>query len=401
MKSIYLPARHLPARHLPARQWAVLLALTVFLGCNIEQEGFEHPAGKLYFPISLSAPTDDSGHLYIVNTNFDLKYDSGAVAVLDTADDTILSGGDAMTITGNFGGYPAFLRNASGALKMYIPLRYNNTVHAVTVDESGGAPTFNCEEKAGDLCGAVLPGDADGTKNFEFGDDPFAGTIYYDSSLGANVLVITEMGDGDIDFFILDDQGDVVRALKYDSSLPGMFYPIYDDTQEKLYITNKFFNVVYALKMDLSGSEPEVLYKKSISLALSYSGTDFFRKALVHDGFLYVADKHSAAVIRIDTTTDTVVEIIPAAHGVTAIDFVPPNMLTFISYSQSLLGVIDLEDGTLIKTVKLSDGPYDIKVVSGDSSVKGYFTLFSKHQIGVINLDITDEQFGQIEHYVP
>jgi hypothetical protein len=82
-----------------ARMWRVLSPLLVLLqpivGCDLDNEGDAPTLGSIYFPnaIALSAATDDSAprFLFVASSNFDLRYNAGAVHAfsLDAIDDAI------------------------------------------------------------------------------------------------------------------------------------------------------------------------------------------------------------------------------------------------------------------------------------------------------------------------
>jgi hypothetical protein len=65
---------------------AALVALAL-AGCNLNNPGFDAPAGELAFPVALtlSASRGDQGsqYLYVVNSNSDLRYNGGSVQTYD------------------------------------------------------------------------------------------------------------------------------------------------------------------------------------------------------------------------------------------------------------------------------------------------------------------------------
>src|SRR5215510_13195671 len=63
------------------------LLMSAAWGCNLDNPGDEPPKGLLYLPtgLLLSAPDPDVApkFLYVVNSNFDLRYNSGSLQAFD------------------------------------------------------------------------------------------------------------------------------------------------------------------------------------------------------------------------------------------------------------------------------------------------------------------------------
>ncbi|HKY39703.1 MAG TPA: hypothetical protein VJN18_27385 [Polyangiaceae bacterium] len=57
---------------------SLLIACGLLAGCFAPGEGVEVPQEEIYFPVGLSTDTDGS-HLFVVSSDFDLKYNGGAV----------------------------------------------------------------------------------------------------------------------------------------------------------------------------------------------------------------------------------------------------------------------------------------------------------------------------------
>ncbi len=53
-------------------------ALLLAAGCNLDNPGIKPPEGKIAYPVAL-ALSEDQNYLYVVNSNFDLRYNAGSV----------------------------------------------------------------------------------------------------------------------------------------------------------------------------------------------------------------------------------------------------------------------------------------------------------------------------------
>ncbi len=70
-------------------------ALLLAAGCNLDNPGIAPPVGKIAYPVAL-ALSEDNEFLYVVNSNFDLRYNAGSVHSynLDELEEEIGSEGD-------------------------------------------------------------------------------------------------------------------------------------------------------------------------------------------------------------------------------------------------------------------------------------------------------------------
>ena len=67
------------------KTWVLAVALlAVGGGCNFGQSGIEPPANRIFLPAGIVADPDES-LLYVVNSNADLRFNAGTIAVVDMA----------------------------------------------------------------------------------------------------------------------------------------------------------------------------------------------------------------------------------------------------------------------------------------------------------------------------
>ncbi|MDF1562694.1 MAG: hypothetical protein P1V51_06605 [Deltaproteobacteria bacterium] len=121
-------------------------------GCAFDRPRDPQPDGTLRLPGALGT-SGDGRLLYVVGTNFDAQYGTGALQAYDLEFcDTAINGAAIWPVSidpadaivgevqiGSFGGQLARGTNASGGERLFVPLRGTGTVAAVDVDATTGA----------------------------------------------------------------------------------------------------------------------------------------------------------------------------------------------------------------------------------------------------------------------
>lgn len=142
-------------RHIPA-----LAASLLLVGCAQENVGTPPPIAGFYFPTSLAAVETVPGKpfLYVVSSNFDLRYNRGSVIAVDTSklsdppDGPLdVAGHEAVdpergwAFIDSFAGEIATYRPpGSDAVKLFIPTRSANKLYAL----SATGPKLACQPDA-------------------------------------------------------------------------------------------------------------------------------------------------------------------------------------------------------------------------------------------------------------
>lgn len=126
---------------------AVLAVALVATSCGKTSTGIEHPTDRLHFPVSLAA--DPSGdYLYVVSSNFDVRYRTGSVSVIDLETLSLLP--DTTIGVGSFAGEIALYETGDSEhpLVGYVPAREEGALYwfDVTKDENG-RPSLSCSDE--------------------------------------------------------------------------------------------------------------------------------------------------------------------------------------------------------------------------------------------------------------
>jgi hypothetical protein len=133
--------------------------------CNLDNKGQPPLAANIYFPtvLALSTQTDDSPprFLYLVNSNFDLRYNGGSVQAFDLAalntavDGCATPGPDCEIDPSSIIADEVYINSQATTLglspmhdRMYVATRTDPSVSFIDVDESAapGDRVFNCDE---------------------------------------------------------------------------------------------------------------------------------------------------------------------------------------------------------------------------------------------------------------
>ncbi|MBI5544662.1 MAG: hypothetical protein HY901_12290 [Deltaproteobacteria bacterium] len=134
----------------------LLLALiAVFAGCAQDESGTPPPIDDFYYPVSVAVVEQTPGKpiLYVVSSNFDLRYNRGTVIAVDTAklsdppDGPIAAAVDqerGWAFIDSYGGETATFSPAgagvSGETRLFVPTRFENRLFALSAD----GPQLSC-----------------------------------------------------------------------------------------------------------------------------------------------------------------------------------------------------------------------------------------------------------------
>jgi len=142
-----------PAGARPGRGARLLLAAALatlsVAGCAETEKGIPHPIDRLHFPTTLAADPDGR-FLYVVSSNFDVRYRTGAVTAIDLDTWELLP--ETAIGIGHFGGEIAVHPVAGDGYRAvgYVTSRAGRSLQWFTIsdgaaaDGEGGAPIVDC-----------------------------------------------------------------------------------------------------------------------------------------------------------------------------------------------------------------------------------------------------------------
>ncbi len=132
---------------------APLIVALLCVGCGFDNEGLTPPTARLNFPISV-ALTSDASHLFVVNSNFDLRYNAGSVQAFDVAaieaelaacaapgPSCVVAPETALVNEVLIGAHASSLALSASERRLYLAVRSDTNLTYVDWDPAGG---LNC-----------------------------------------------------------------------------------------------------------------------------------------------------------------------------------------------------------------------------------------------------------------
>jgi DNA-binding beta-propeller fold protein YncE len=381
-----------------------LLSAVLLAGCFLDTSGVDPVPGAINFPTSIvMAPAGTSGaapgFVYVVNSNFDLRYNGGTVMSLDLAriataiaactetpcvlrkPSDFLAAGHEVT-TGSYAGGAAI---SSDGTRFYAPFRSDGSLTFIDVDPTTGELTCQSSGATGGRC----------DDSHRRGDDP-SSSIRHESMPGdpSRVLLQPRPNPADGDFLVVLDRSgkaslffdrttgtrspaptliDVVDGLPpsavglaYDAAA-GISYVSSSNTSP----TARLARVGVAID-EASGGERSYLFRAG-EPRLSGLDDGLDVRDLAFDGDrLYLLSRRPQAVVFIDLTRAgfsggelPIERVISVDYGASrlALATIGGRRLLFVTcYDGRSMFVIDAQTGAVEDVVRGFSGPYEVAV---------------------------------------
>lgn len=130
------------------RSICVLAAAALWFGCAQEDLGTAPPKDGFYYPVSVAAVERTPGQpiLYVVSSNFDLRYNRGSVVAVDTAKLEKLDGpvdaavdpdvgwANIDSFGGQIAAYSPATPTVAGEVRLFVPTRSANKLYVLSAD---------------------------------------------------------------------------------------------------------------------------------------------------------------------------------------------------------------------------------------------------------------------------
>jgi len=408
---------------------ALAIASTLASGCNFDQAGIDPTPGALNFPIALELtqpdPTAPARQLVVVNSNFDLRFNSGSVQVYDLDGlDAEIAGcaqpGEDCVIEGDaldrlridevgVGSHAAGLAFGSAGSRLYIPARREQDLTWIDYNDGGlgcGAARRDPESTDPDIerCDAthrVSRREAVASERaLTLAGDPVAVAVLPSSDLGADVgdFIIVPLRDGRVALFL--DDGSGPELIHVASGFPENIVTVTVEPGSGLaWMTAVGTNAISRVGVIVDEANParSFLYDAG---ALRLGGVDDGQDT--RDFQFHPSDPNTAFVL--SRRPESVVEVDLERRGLTSVDLGlhevyevgrGPSRLTPIQidgrtyvlascFDAQRLFVIDVDNGTLVSVVGGLSGPFELAV---DAVTERLFVVdFTVSVIRVIDL---------------
>lgn len=293
---------------------AVFFALGA-VGCNVENEGIDPPADDLIYPVGLAM--DPGGrYLYVANANFDLKYNGGTVVAIDLdlvesrqnvanipADEVIEKGSSV-----RIGTFAADLALSPDGTRLFAPVRGDNSVTWIEVDEGGGRRLRCWDGNAGGDAPACSGGHVIGSGQNSLGlrlpSEPY-GIAFEDT-----YAIVTHAGVGEVSLLadvpgrpeLVDIQGDLPAAASGVGVHPlnGRVYVAHRGASALSTLDVFDGSTVDAVDAD---NRPALVPRRAVPVDVVASGADSRALVFHPDGHeVYVANRAPRSLLTLDTS---------------------------------------------------------------------------------------------------
>lgn len=411
---------------------AVVLSALALSACAEAGRGKDHPADSLHFPAALAADPDGR-HLYVVNTNFDLAYRGGSIAVVDLMTNELVR--NAAIQVGTFPGKLVLDTNDQGvATAGYLPDRDANAVSWFTIERNkDGVPNLRCSEappadgiESCDAKHIVEQGTINGSDVF-VGDNPFGAGILKLGANQADLLFSGALIDGRLSMFRLGEDGTptLVRAIQLQAGLHGIAASA---ATGFTYVSTHFAPQIFALRvtdvaldgavteptLDAGGNPMEPIPQVALgSIPVTNVSTlsDYGHGLVVNrEGTrAYVAYRSPASVLVLDISpgadgvpSNRVLDLVAVGRRPTELAVTPRkdgagDLIYVVCFADNNVYVVDTVLMDVIDVIPTGIGPYDIAIVDSDTvGRRAYVSLFEEHAVAVIELDPTSAYYHQI-----
>lgn len=410
------------------------MTLMIGIGCGDQYQEPLPPRDGLYFPIGMELHPNGR-FLYVVNSNFDLRYrqdQGGVVSVIDTETGEILD--RASPFIPSFGGHIEL--NEDGT-KAYVTSRQDNQVTVLSVAAQGQA--LYCE-RDGELLadsrsctvgrvpdvsgGAIVPSDPFGLALGRV-QRTIAG-----ESVGFDVVHLSHLRGEQVTAMSFPEGELAGASMRSASLVAGGNQVVRRPGSQDVYVAGRNTNVVAIFRPFINdhGEVEAIVRRGNIELSRRQDRVDARGLDFDDQGqWLFVATRQPSALHMVGMEagpdgTPRVVTTIPleqsasevvahrGADGVQRV-YVP-------SYRHGIIQVIDVEEEALVDIIEVGRSPYHMVVDQGPVNCaepgrrcRAFVTLFDAQsdgqsrcsddarrcgQVAVIDLDPASETFHTV-----
>lgn len=182
-------------------RWIWIITCGALLAaCADGPTGLVHPTDAIRFPTAILLDSDER-HLYVVNSNFDQRYRTATLAVVDLKRRVVVPG-RTLGID-PFAGRPVAVRSDGATIdELVLVSRSHDSVTRVDVAREGSAPRLRCgdaDDQGLTICdGLHRLGEVEGV---DTGREPFAAALIASDDPADRLLATVAMASGAVRFF--------------------------------------------------------------------------------------------------------------------------------------------------------------------------------------------------------
>jgi len=397
-----------------------LILIAASWSCSLNHPGEAPSEGELYYPIAVAIPPvqedeADSGvpprYLFVVNTNFDLRYNAGSVqafdldAIAERINDCdpseqcrIDSPADVLADEVLIGSFAATATFSPTGKRLYVPTRSNSSLTYIDVDlDAKNDAILSCGEGSGRRCG----------DDYVRGDESIASERELEitgESIGAVAARLTALADKEAlsdtdnreDFETIDGilvaqrNGTVSFFTSRDKKDKGI-----EAGPQLVYMVENFDRDLTNIALDpVSGS----VYLTSQETATtggfkSLQRVRFYydkieKKADLNTSFIYNAG--SVYLRGVDLERDTRdIAFSPLAEDNVFVVSRTPNALLIVDFSEARAGALE---AYVSRTVKVGSGASRLALgqIGDDPRLFAFVSCFGSRELYIIDVELAE-----------
>ena len=352
----------------------LLIGLVFLMACSAPMRGSKPDFSRLSFPLYMQASPDER-YLYIVNTNFDIDYNSGWISVYDVVSQKLLT--DQGVMVPSYGGK---LILGPENKRLFLPVRSDSSIVVINVD---GKRLICNKDPANRKCSGdfiVMNKNVKDPKTGE--EDPQAGTDAFsacvmNSAEYGPLLFVASVSDSFVAAYSLKDEiPRYITHLKVDSGVVDLAC---DGINNRVFAAHRATNQINEIVIEHDEStknkddtkEFTLQLKKSFGAPMEGNMLDYFRsiKLAQNNNILYATYRSSDTILKFDVSgedpvclSSTPVPTGPAQLSVLKLP-VYGTFLFVVCAKDSSVVVLDASTMQLQRRVVLDRDPYTITLL--------------------------------------
>ena len=351
-----------------------LVGLVFLMACSAPMRGSKPDFSRLSFPLYMQSSPDEK-YLYIVNTNFDLDYNSGWISVYNVESKKLLL--EQGVIVPSYGGKLIF---GPKNKRLFLPIRADSSI--VVIDVEGKKLICNKDSSNRECSGEFIVPNKN-VKDPKTGEEvPQAGTDAYsacvmNSTEYGPLLFVASVSDSFVAAYSL--KGDMPKYITHLKVDPGVVDLACDEMNNRVFAAHRSSNQINEIvieKTDLSdesdNSEVFTLkQRRAFGAPMEGNVADYFRsiKLAENNNILYATYRSSDSILKFDISKEDPVCVsttpVPAGPAQLSILNVPVygTFLFVVCTDDSSVVVLDESTMQLQRRVVLDRDPYTITLL--------------------------------------
>ena len=391
-----------------------LFALFGVAACSEQPVGLPHPPDILRWPTSMEIGPDGQ-YAFVVNSNFDQKYRSGAMVVVDLVSGEVLS--ETTLNVPAFGGRISAGKTGESANfdRLFLPSRTSDELYEISIDwgSEGALPGLDCGGPVIDglkTCAEehILAAPAEESQETQ----PYASAVIEDAS-GNELIVTAGLSNGTVYFWSRDSEATLQLIDQIDIG-PGIQSIVFHPQQGALLFTHKDLAILSVLPLSIGVAEGGLTVEfgdyQAIAMPHNPAGSDFGRGMVLHpDGVrVIVAWRSPSSLLVLEPDAESAggyrltdqIDVGLGAGQIALLDTgAEQGVRAFVtSFIEDKVYSVNLDSGEVDGFTNVGRGPYAIRVVQSIDGTRRWLLTadFEDGTLSVLQGDASAADYFQI-----